>query len=237
MKTYKLIIGGQRYEAKVLEYSPDHAKININGTDYLIQIEDDALSRIPVLPKQEQAVPMAPAFSSDFNSNRGEIRAPLPGVITSINVKEGDSVRKGQPILILEAMKMESEIAAPVDCVIGKIHVKERAPVQENDLLMTLEGIEIKEKPVPRPSRQQSAPQPVPSAPQDGIVRAPLPGVIMDVKVNPGEMVDKDQVLLTLEAMKMESDIHSTLSGRIRKVHVKKGDAVQEGDPLVELEI
>ncbi len=235
MKTYKLIIGGQRYEAKVVEYTPDHAKININGTDYYIQIEDDTQARIPVLPKQEQAVPLAPAWSSDFSSGSGEVRAPLPGVISAIKVKEGEAVRKGQAILVLEAMKMESEIGAPVDCVIGKIHVRERSLVQENDLLMTLEGIEISAKPSAKTSRQPK-PATADTAPGDGVIRAPLPGVIMDVKVEPGKLVQKDDVLLTLEAMKMESDIHSTMSGKVAKVLVKKGDAVQEGDPLVELE-
>lgn len=235
MKTYKLIIGGQRYAAQVLEYSPSHAKININGTDYLIQIEDDTLSQVPVLPKQEQSVPLAPALSSGFSPDTGEIRAPLPGVIASLKVKEGDAVKKGQAILVLEAMKMESEIAAPVDCVIGKIHVKEHAPVQEGDLLMTLEGLQIKPAPVSKPSRQKVQP-PSESKVRDGVIRAPLPGTIVELKVKEGEMVREDQVLLILEAMKMESEIHSYLSGRIAKIHVRKGDSVQEGDPLVELE-
>lgn len=237
MKTYKLIIGGQRYEAQVLEYASDHAKININGTDYLIQIEDDIQSQIPVLPQQEKAVPLAAAFSSGFASDSGEIRAPLPGVIASIKVKEGEAVTKGQTILVLEAMKMESEISAPVDCVIGKIHVKEHAPVQEGDLLMSLEGVQIKEKHAAKPIRRQSTPPSPETKAKDGIIRAPLPGVIIDLKVSPGDTVREDQVLLILEAMKMESEIHSTLSGRIRKIYVQKGASVQEGDPLIELEV
>ncbi len=236
MKTYKLIIGGQRYEAKIVEYTSSQARININGTDYLVQIEDDMLPKAPVLPQQEQAVPLAPAFSSDFASGSGELRAPLPGVIASIKVKEGEAVKKGQTILVLEAMKMESEIAAPLDCTIGRIHVKERAPVQEGDLLMTLEGVEVKEKPAPKPARPQPAPTPVPQAARDGVVRAPLPGVIVDVKVSIGDMVREDQAVVILEAMKMESEIHSNLVGRVRKIHVRKGDSVQEGDPLIELE-
>ncbi|MCB5246921.1 MAG: biotin/lipoyl-binding protein [Candidatus Cloacimonetes bacterium] len=236
MKTYKLIIGGQRYEARVLEYSSSHAKININGTDYLIQIEDDAPSRVPMLPQQEQAVPLAPAWSSDFASGTGEIRAPLPGVIASLKVQEGDEVKRGQTILVLEAMKMESEIAAPVDCVVEKVHVKERAPVQEGDLLMTLSGIEIKAKPASKPARQQTPPAPAKPAAVDKVIRAPLPGSIIEVKVRPGEFVNEGQALLILEAMKMESEIHGNLSGKVLKVHVQKGDTVQEGDPLVELE-
>ncbi len=240
MKTYKLIIGGQRYEARVVEYSPDHAKININGTDYLIQVDQDSRSDVPVLPAQEQAIPIGPEFSSDFVSGSGEIRSPLPGVIVSIKVKEGDKLKKGQTIMVLEAMKMESEIAAPIDCVVETVHVQERAPVHEGDLLMTLSGIEKSVKPAAKPSPKQSARAPEPQVavqPQDNAVRAPLPGAIIEVKVSPGQMIKKGDLVLTLEAMKMESEIHSSLSGRIVKVNVSKGDLVQEGDPLVELEV
>ncbi len=51
-----------------------------------------------------------------------------------------------------------------------------------------------------------------------------------------GDSVDDDSVLLILEAMKMESKIRSNLSGRVAKIHIRKGDSVQEGDPLIELE-
>ena len=54
--------------------------------------------------------------------------------------------------------------------------------------------------------------------------------------MQPGDFVQEGTTLLILEAMKMESDIHSNLSGKVLKIHVQKGDTVQEGDPLVELE-
>ncbi|MGC9362791.1 MAG: acetyl-CoA carboxylase biotin carboxyl carrier protein subunit, partial [Candidatus Syntrophosphaera sp.] len=165
-----------------------------------------------------------------------EIRAPLPGVISKIHVKEGEKVKRGQTILTLEAMKMESEISVPVDCVIGKIHVQERAPVHEGDLLMTLEDVETPERKPSKPARRKPAPPPEPAPQADNIVRAPLSGTIVELKASPGDAIERGQVLLILEAMKMESEIHSHLSGRIARIHVQKGDMVQEGDPLVELE-
>lgn len=234
MKTYKLTINGDKYEAKILEYSGTQAKININGADYLIQIEDDSHINVPKLPEQEKATPMAPAFSSDYSGKNGELRAPLPGVIVSIPVKEGDVVKQGQTIIIIEAMKMQSEISAPVNGTIGKILVKERTPVQEGDLLMKITGEEIKAKPVTRkekPAEQQIA------APRDGMILAPIPGTIMDIKVEPGQLVEDEQVVVILEAMKMESEIHSNQRGKVKKIHVSKGSTVAEGDPLIELEV
>jgi len=238
MKTFKLTISGEKFDARVVEYSPTHAKINVNGTDYDIQIEDDTISNVPKLAGQDKAVPLAPSFSSGYEPNTGEMRAPLPGVIVSIPVKEGDKVSKGQTIMVLEAMKMESEISAPVGGTIKAIKVKERSPVQEGDLLMIFEGMEAKEQAVPRTVK--AAPKPVESSPAERnagkVVRAPIPGLVLDVQVREGDTIAQDQVLIILEAMKMESEIHSPRPGKVAKIHARKGDTVQEGDPLIEFE-
>jgi len=236
MKTYKLLINNEHFEAKIVEYSPTHAKINLNGTEYLVQIEDDKIQSIPKLAAQEKAVPLAPAFSSSADLYSGEIRAPLPGVIVSILVSQGEEVKKGQAILIIEAMKMQSEIASPVDGKIDKILVKERAPVKEGDLLMTITGAEIKAPPQSKPP-QPSVEEPIEKkAVTEKILRAPLPGTIMDIKVKVNDYVHEGEVVLVLEAMKMESDIYSPRTGKISKIYVQKGDLVQDNDPLIEFE-
>ena len=112
MKTYKLKINGEIYEAKVVEYTDEYAKVNVNGTDYKITFQEDDTRQVPKLASQEKAVPMAPTLTSGFEAGTGELRAPIPGVIHDIKVKEGDKVTKGQTLLLLEAMKMETEIAS-----------------------------------------------------------------------------------------------------------------------------
>ncbi|MBP7310629.1 MAG: biotin/lipoyl-binding protein, partial [Candidatus Cloacimonetes bacterium] len=100
MKTYKLTINNQKYNARIVEYSQTHAKINVNGTEYVVQIDDDVLQSIPKLSAQDKAVPLAPSFKSGVDVGSGEVRAPIPGVIVSIPVAEGDKVKKGQTIVI-----------------------------------------------------------------------------------------------------------------------------------------
>jgi len=65
------------------------------------------------------------------------IKAPMPGLIHSIVAQEGDTIKQGEPLLILEAMKMENVIKAPADVVVEKIHVNIKEAVEKNALLMS----------------------------------------------------------------------------------------------------
>lgn len=79
----------------------------------------------------------------------------------------------------------------------------------------------------------QAAPAPVAAAPADGTaVNAPMPGTILDVKASVGDTVTEGQVLMVLEAMKMENDIVAPKAGKVSAISVKKGDSVNSGDAL-----
>jgi len=96
-------------------------------------------------------------------------------------------------------------------------------------------------------ARSKTAPQ-VAAAPTGTVQRAssnngaetkivsPLPGTIVDVKVNVGDKVSEGQCVLTLEAMKMENSIETEVSGTVKAINVKNGDSVMEGDVLVVIE-
>jgi biotin carboxyl carrier protein len=82
--------------------------------------------------------------------------------------------------------------------------------------------------------------RPVLEAPPAGgdvsnIVKSPLPGLIVDIKIGVGEKVKAGQVIVTMEAMKMENQIQATIDGTVKKIFVKKGDNVAEGDSLIEI--
>ena len=83
-----------------------------------------------------------------MNHSRGKIKtdviSPMPGAIVKINVQEGQSVKKGAVLLILEAMKMENELKAVSDCKIQRIFVEEKHSVDKGQLLMKLEPAEPK---------------------------------------------------------------------------------------------
>lgn len=236
MKKYKLTINGQKYEAIINDYSANHAKINVNGNEYLIEIEDDSAPQVPKLERTEKAMPVAPQFTSSFDAMSGEVRAPMPGLIFTLLVKEGDVVKAGAPIIILEAMKMQSEIASPVNGKITKIHKKEKALVQEGDLLISIEldkPLEEAKQEKPQKSRRQSDKS---ELEKDNAIKAPMPGTIIDILVSVGNQIDTDETVIILEAMKMESEIHSHIAGKVKSINVQKGSVVHEGDVLIELE-
>lgn len=101
---------------------------------------------------------------------------------------------------------------------------------------------------VPQPKAAASAPQPSAPAPKaeakpaakpvaagEGDVTAPMPGTILDVKVNVGDAVTAGQTVLILEAMKMENEIAAPAAGTVKAIHVSKGAAVNPGDVLVSI--
>lgn len=101
--------------------------------------------------------------------------------------------------------KVETEIVPPVQAVSGVVERSENVP--------------------------QKAAAPV--ADKAGAVTAPLPGVIVEVKVSPGEVVKAGQVVAVLEAMKMENEIQAESDGVVTAVNVSQGDSVLEGAPIV----
>ncbi len=80
---------------------------------------------------------------------------------------------------------------------------------------------------------ERSAPAPIHSAEGDYTVKAPMPGSVLDVKVTAGDQTAEGDVLIVLEAMKMENELTSPQAGTVKEVLVKKGDTVNSGDPLI----
>lgn len=99
-----------------------------------------------------------------------------------------------------------------------------------------------------QPSRPASAParpgapappspaQPAPSDDGEKVCRSPIAGTVLDLKVQPGDQVALNQVLMVLEAMKMEANIASPVEGTVRTVHVRPGDAVKQGQVLIDFD-
>lgn len=242
MKSYKMKINGENYNAKIISFDAEHAKVEVNGNVFLVEFEEDSHNPIPKITRTVKESPDSPQLFVDFGD--GSVKAPIPGVIFSIKKKVGDRVEKGETVVVLEAMKMESDIETPEAGVIEEIFVKERAAVQENDSLFRVKFDQVAIAPAPKTKtkeQKRSAPipqaapihTPTPAPAGTNSVVAPIPGTVFDILVKVGDKITADQPVLILEAMKMESEISSVYSGTVTKVLVTKGQAVQEDEVLI----
>ena len=112
-------------------------KVNVNGTNYEIEIE--LMSETEASSVKAAAPAQAPAQSAPVAAGEGEqVTSPMPGTILDVKVNVGDTVKKGQVLMILEAMKMENEIMAGVDGQITSVGVTKGASVQTGDMLCTI---------------------------------------------------------------------------------------------------
>lgn len=95
---------------------------------------------------------------------------------------------------------------------------------------------EVKAAPAPQPAPQQAPAPKAPSAPVEGEqMTAPMPGTILDIKVSEGQSVKAGDIILILEAMKMENEIVAPKDGKIAAIYTSKGSSVSTGDALVTL--
>ncbi len=112
-------------------------KVNVNGNVYEITLEviDKADIKAPSAPAQAPAP--APA-ATPAPAGAQAIKAPMPGNILKVNVSNGQAVKKGDVLMILEAMKMENEILAPNDGTVSSVNVSQGATVESGSVLCTL---------------------------------------------------------------------------------------------------
>ncbi|MDP3058942.1 MAG: biotin/lipoyl-containing protein [bacterium] len=128
-KKYRIIVNGAAYEVEVEEAGEEVRPVQVQAPTVKVQA--------PIVRATTPTVAKAP-LATKGTLSAGSVTAPMPGTILEVKVKVGDSVKAGQAILILEAMKMENEIAASVTGVVKEIHVSKGTSVNPGDILATI---------------------------------------------------------------------------------------------------
>ncbi len=124
-------------------------RVRVNGKEYEVEVEETGVTELPPMPQRapastapkaaQSAIASTPKSTELANSPAdGKLSAPMPGTVLRIVCKDGETVKKGDTILVLEAMKMENDIQSPADCKIEKITVSEGQSVDAGDLLVQL---------------------------------------------------------------------------------------------------
>ncbi len=118
-------------------YRLDNVKIDESSLEFSI---DGSWYKATVKDEQQLLLDKL-GFKSASSANEGSLASPMPGKILDIMVKEGDEVTKGQPVAILEAMKMENELKSPIDGVIKKIDAEVGQSVEKKTLILEIEAV------------------------------------------------------------------------------------------------
>ncbi len=143
-RTFKMKIHGNEYAVDIKTIGEGVASVEVNGTMYDVQFEAERkVSKTPTLTRKPVYTSEAerPKTTASPTENKGKIiKAPLPGVILEIKVREGDTVKAGDVLLIMEAMKMENNIVAPADGRIAALKVGKGDNVLEGDALVEIGG-------------------------------------------------------------------------------------------------
>ena len=217
-------------------------KVTLNGRSYEVEVEAgkamvladyEAYAPAPVAapaaaPVAAPAAPAAAPAAPAVNVTGGQtVAAPMPGTILKTVVTVGQTVKEGDLLVVLEAMKMENEIYAPCSGTVTAVPVVKGATVDTGAALVVIGGTAVAAAPA-------AAPAPVAAAPAAGTpVVAPMPGTILKVAVNVGDSVAEGQLLVVLEAMKMENEIFAPCAGKVAQILVSKGSSVDTGATMV----
>ncbi len=125
-----LLKEGVKYNCKLLHYDLTSrcAHLKVNGKLVKVTIKKDIEVLLETI-----------GIGNSENQSIKELKAPMPGVVLEIKVKKGDQIQKEEPLVILEAMKMENVLTSPLDGTISSIEVAEKDTVEKNTLLIKFE--------------------------------------------------------------------------------------------------
>ena len=151
MNKYQYKVQGVDYDVEIEEVEGNVAKVNVNGIRFDVELKQpinptSSLKKVrveapkpvarPAIPTAAPAAaPAAPAASAGAGS---PIKAPLPGTIIELKVNVGDTVKRGDCVLVLEAMKMQNNIESEYEGTVTSITVKQGETVMEGSVLMTI---------------------------------------------------------------------------------------------------
>ncbi|MCR4965004.1 MAG: biotin/lipoyl-binding protein [Bacteroidales bacterium] len=148
MKNYKFTINGNKYSVEVGDIDNNVVNVEVNGSAYKVELDTEIKTPVKIKPVVQVATPKAAAATPTASVKSAPaaataagstLKSPLPGTILDVFCKEGDSVKAGQRLFLLEAMKMENNIDAEKDGVIKEVRVHRSDSVMEGDVLVVFE--------------------------------------------------------------------------------------------------
>ncbi len=144
-KSYRVTIGDETVDVEIVRVEAGHGMLEllINGQRVVAYVSSDGAKRWVTINGQTEVLTKASGTRSRGKSSshdqKSELAAPMPGVVRSVNVEQGEAVSKGQTLMVLEAMKMEIRIHAPRECMIRNLLVQQGQTVERDQVLIEIE--------------------------------------------------------------------------------------------------
>ncbi len=139
MKKFKFTVNGNDYVVDVHGIEENLARLEVNGTPYNVELHREIkTSKTPTLVRSAIKQELKPDIAKREGGSAHPILAPLPGSILKLEVGKGDIVKKGQLLLIMEAMKMENQVLADRAGVVESLKVREGDAVLQGDVIMEI---------------------------------------------------------------------------------------------------
>lgn len=144
-KSYRAALGDKTVEVEILRADVEHGKLEllIDGERVTAHVSSDNAKRWVTVNGRTFVLTKGSGSRKSGGGHHhaaGELTAPMPGQVRTVNVSEGDSVTKGQTLMVLEAMKMEIRIQASMDGIVKKLLVKQGETVEREQMLIEIEG-------------------------------------------------------------------------------------------------
>ena len=243
MEDFKFKIAGKNYTTKVVEEEGGSLLVTVNGKTYQVEMPGRTPAPKPVI-RPAGGVAAAPVAASAASAPASDttVVAPLPGTITKVVAKAGQKVKKGDVLVVMEAMKMANDIVAEANGTVKAVSVSEGQSVNQGDVLVEFQAdavaAPVAAAPVAAPKAAPApAAAPAPKAAPAGAnaVTAPLPGTITQILVKVGQQIKAGDTVVMMEAMKMENSITAEYDGTVKAILVQQGAQVQSGEALVEM--
>ena len=139
MKNFKFKIHDNNYNVKILSHEGNKIELEVNGTSYSVKMQEEIKKiKTPTLVRSASKRPSEP-LKVNPSSSKTQIVAPIPGVVLSLEVKVGDTIKVGDRLVVLEAMKMENNIVSEKAGTITAVNVSVGQQVLQNEIMIELE--------------------------------------------------------------------------------------------------
>jgi biotin carboxyl carrier protein len=146
MKKYRVTVDGIEYLVQVEEREAGVYTAKLGEKEVEVRVEEiiDAVKNKTVRPAPgsvDTTIPNKVKSNSDAQVTGVALRSPMPGNVIKVNVSEGSRIKHGEPVIILEAMKMNNEIPSPVDGIVKEIRVKEGDTIDSEHIIAVIEEV------------------------------------------------------------------------------------------------